>query len=212
MVGPGPGKAPTKVPSKPPRNKVGIRRRYSRKLSLSLASPLARVIFATSSRLGKMRIDRIRRKASGPASIPTIITINGTPSKSQGRSKTNRMPPKELLPIVAISRPIEAPRNARVGSRPTKLPTIDNPNTPTAKSSEGPNFNPNQARLEAAKMKISVEMMPPVTPATMEIVRARRGLPAVAMGAPSRIVMTAAVVPGVRIRIAGIDPPYSAAE
>jgi len=61
-------------------------------------------------------------------------------------------------------------------------------------------------------MNTIVDRIPPVTPAVIEMVSARRGRPPEAIGAPSSIVITAAVVPGVRIRMAGIDPPYSAAE
>ena len=116
------------------------------------------------------------------------------------------------MPTVAINKPKPVAKNPFAMFFPKKVPIIDKPKIPKANISPGPNFNPKYASVVPDTIKINVLVRPPKTPDTRDTCKALFGSPFCAIVYPSRIDIAFAGVPGVLIKIAGIDPPYSAAE
>ena len=88
-----------------------------------------------------------------------------------------------------------------------KLATTLSPNKPTAQYSAGPKLSATRAIRSARSMSSTQEMMPPAKEAMAAMDSASEALPCIASGFPSRSVAAEEGVPGVRIRIAEMEPP-----
>ncbi len=80
------------------------------------------------------------------------------------------------------------------------------------KFSEGPNFIANLARGGANRIRKKTPISPPIIEDVALIARATFAFPTLAIGNPSRHVITFAPVPGVLIKMELIEPPYTAAD
>ena len=78
-----------------------------------------------------------------------------------------------------------------------------------AKIAAGPKATETRAKAGAAKIRTASEKMPPNSEAKVAQPMARSALPARAIGYPSSTVAADCGVPGVLIRIAEIEPPYT---
>ncbi len=84
------------------------------------------------------------------------------------------------------------------------------PKIASAKYSTGPNSSAKPEMRGDMKIMTAQPMMPPMNDEKSDIAIALPAIPFLHIGYPSRIVAAAAGVPGVRIRIAEMAPPYMA--
>jgi hypothetical protein len=113
------------------------------------------------------------------------------------------MPTKEIImPIAPAINPFQI-------LFPLTLAMTDNPNSARLKNSAGPKFIVNSAIMGEANKRTNVLNNPPKVEAVKAIIKAFFAFPSRASGYPSNIVAAAALVPGVPIRMALIEPPNS---
>lgn len=113
------------------------------------------------------------------------------------------------MPTQARTRPISAPITPLRTLPEEREAMIVSANTHSQNCSGAPNFMDTLARGTDRNRSAETPKIPPNTDEMSAVKRAFCACPFMAIGYPSNVVQRAAAVPGVLMRMEGMDPPYS---
>lgn len=151
------------------------------------------------------------RRASETAKRPIITGMNWMPAESSVLPKVKRgyacMVSKPIIAIENPRTPLMRPLTSL--SSATEATTVS-ASTASMKYSAGPNESANPASAGANSPSAITPSSPPTHEAMTEIVRAWLACPCRVIACPSITEAAEAGVPGARMRIAGIEPAYTA--
>ena len=194
------GVIPTIRPMMQERIKVMVHAVNSRSLGI--------MSFKTAVTFGAVTMVSICRKPSERAKSPISMGTKENPPVSSIIPKVKRgNPPMGSRPTMAIRRPRAPEIRPFKGDRPASETTTERPNTAKAKYSGALNRRAKLARIGAKKVRQRAVNVPPIPEAIVAMPIAFPAIPFWASGYPSKMVATAAGVPGVLIRMEAIPPP-----
>ena len=145
------------------------------------------------------------------ANIPISTGIKRKPSFIKVKPNVHLSSPDAgCMPGMATSTPRLPASKPRAGVESPMPASMARARITNEKSSKGPSLVERSAMGSDSCHNASQEISPPNREAPTPSPSARPGCPDVAIGNPSRVVMIAAGVPGMRRRVALISPPLTA--